>query len=585
MFPHVFGAAAGDPKAIGGRDKLDLLLQSILRGSRPRNVVVAGMSGSQPGETSQRRSKRLEEKRGGVIIQDLPRFRLDEGRRTASQTEGDVIVLSIGEPSPTHESLGEEIESIFSEERGEVDTEAEDPPTPMAPSTRLKYSSFRGDGNQDADDWFCEFESIATANQEDPPSKRRIFQGLLKGEALKWYQDVPEETRADWTDFTALFLKTFREAGGEARALGRLSRMTKKPSESVRKYGQRVKALIQKLTNEIAQSVQVEWYVAGFPEKMGFQIRQSRPETLREAMEAAQNYENSAQSLRKSLQKAEEKGKARRRRRRKYSSSSESRSSSRSGTTSQSSSSSGEEVPVSSKNRNRHSGSGRDRKGKELIKVKVEADESVKMMKNIQDTLAAIQVNLAENRKPRRTVPTSRANVWCTRCGEAGHFPPECNRPPQKRVQYIQPEEEVFYTYADEEEGEDDEAAIYQVQTTYGRGRAPTAFGRTPQGPRGAQPGGGQGSGVQQRYPVRQTGFCYNCGSPDHYATSCPFPRQGQGAPRILPCQNCQEYGHTAPQCQKPMQARPVFKQVDPPPREQTGLNYAHTAGTENPEK
>ena len=71
-------------------------------------------------------------------------------------------------------------------------------------------------------------------------------------------QDVPAETREDWTDFTLHFLKTFREAGGQARALGRLSQMTKKPSESVRKYGQRVKALIQKLTNDIAQSVQVE---------------------------------------------------------------------------------------------------------------------------------------------------------------------------------------------------------------------------------------------------------------------------------------------------------------------------------------
>ena len=178
-------------------------------------MFAAGMSGSQQGETSQRRSKRLEEKRGGVIIQVLPRFRLNEERRTASQTEGDVIVLSLEEPSPIRESPREETESIFSEEREEVDTETEDPPIPMALSTRLKYSSFRGDGNQDADDWFCEFESIAMANQENPPSKRRIFQGLLKGEALKWYQDVPEETRADWTDFTALFLKTFREAGGE----------------------------------------------------------------------------------------------------------------------------------------------------------------------------------------------------------------------------------------------------------------------------------------------------------------------------------------------------------------------------------
>ena len=171
----------------------------------------------------------------------------------------------------------------------------------MVPVTRLKYSRFKGDGSQDVDDWFGEFEATALANQEDPLSKRRIFQGLLKGEALKWFQDVSETVRADWDDFSNLFLRTFREAGGEARALGRLSKMTMKPRETVRRYGQRVKGLIQKLTTNIAQSVQVEWYVAGFPEEMGFQIRQSRPTTLAEAMEAAQHYENSAQSIRKSV--------------------------------------------------------------------------------------------------------------------------------------------------------------------------------------------------------------------------------------------------------------------------------------------
>ena len=81
--------------------------------------------------------------------------------------------------------------------------------------------------------------------------------------------------------------------------------MTMEKSESVRRYGQRVKALIQKLTTEISPTVQVEWYVAEFSEKIGFQIRQARPTTLQEAMEAAQNYENSTQSLRKSLKELE----------------------------------------------------------------------------------------------------------------------------------------------------------------------------------------------------------------------------------------------------------------------------------------
>ena len=43
---------------------------------------------------------------------------------------------------------------------------------------------------KDVDDWFFEFKSIALENQEDLEAKQIIFQGLLKGEALKWYHDI-----------------------------------------------------------------------------------------------------------------------------------------------------------------------------------------------------------------------------------------------------------------------------------------------------------------------------------------------------------------------------------------------------------
>ena len=367
-------------------------------------------------------------------------------------------------------------------------------------------------------------------------------------------------------DFVHLFLKKFREAGGEARALEHLSRMTKKPEESVRKYGQRVKALIQKLMTEIAQSVQVEWYVTGFPEKMGFQIRQTRMNTLKGAMEAAQNYENFAQSLLKS--QSEKKGKRHRRRRRKYTSSSESNPSSKSETTTSASSSSDGKAAGSSKIRNRCSRNKKKPKKEGVDKGQGQRGQLSEDDEEHTRYLAAIQVNLAESQKPKRTIPNSRANVWYARCGESRHFPLECTQPLQKRIQYMQPEEEVYYMYPDEEEEEEDPAPVYQVQSTYGRGRAPAPFVRTPAGPRMAQSGVNQGMDMQPRYPSQLPGYSINCGSPDHYATSCPFPRQGQGAPQILPCHNCQEYGHYAPQCQKPVQARPVFKQVDVPPWE-----------------
>ena len=296
----------------------------------------------------------------------------------------------------------------------------------IMPSTiRLKYSRFKAGGSQDVDDWLTEFKSTAIANQEEPATILRIFQGLLKGEALKWYQDVPDRIRTNWEQLSSLFLRTFREAGGEARALGRLNKMTMGKSESIRCYGQRVKALIQKLTTEIFPTVQVEWYVAGFPEKMGFQIRQARPTTLNEAMEAAQNYENSAQSLRKSLKGLEKREKLKTGkkdwRRKKHSDTFE--------TSGSSSSTTGRSITeCSSSDSGPSSGkiSNRNRKGKEIRKVKIEDDDQKRFIKSIQESLEAIKVNLADNQKPRRLVPTSRTNVWCTRCGENGHYANEC---------------------------------------------------------------------------------------------------------------------------------------------------------------
>jgi len=103
-----------------------------------------------------------------------------------------------------------------------------------APYTRLKYNRFKGDGEIDVDDWLDEFIATAHANQEDAASRLCVFAGLLKVEALNWYLDLPAAVKADWDDLTEAFVRTFREVGGEARALGRLSQMTKNKGESVR---------------------------------------------------------------------------------------------------------------------------------------------------------------------------------------------------------------------------------------------------------------------------------------------------------------------------------------------------------------
>ena len=184
---------------------------------------------------------------------------------------------------------------------------------------------------------------------------------------------------------------------------------------------------------------------------MGFQIRQARPTTLQEAMEAAQNYENSAQSLRKFLKGIEkrEKSKSGKKdwRRKKHSDTSETSGSNSSTAGSSTTESSGTDSGPSSGKR-----SNRNQKGKEIRKVKVEDDDQKQIMKNIHESLEAIKVNLADNRKPRRIVPTSRANVWCTRCGENGHYASKCYKGPQKQVHFVDLETGVYYTIPDEDE-------------------------------------------------------------------------------------------------------------------------------------
>ena len=464
------------------------------------------------------------------------------------------------------------------ERKASVDELSSDESDIMPSTTRLKYSRFKGDGSQDVDDWLTEFKSTAIANQEESATILQIFQGLLKSEALKWYQDVSEQIWTNWKQLSSLFLRTFREAKGEARALGRLNKMTMGKSESVRRYGQRVKALIQKLTTEISPTVQVEWYVAGFPEKIGFQIRQARPTTLNEAMEAAQNYENSAQSLRKSLKGLEKREKLKSgkkdRRQKKHSDTSETSGSSSSTVGSSNTESSGSDSGPSSGKR-----SNRNRKGKEIRKVKIEDDDQKRFMKSIQESLEAIKVNLADNRKPRRIVPTSRTNIWCTRCGENGHYASECYKGPQKQVHFVDLETRVYYTIPDEDE-EPEVNPVYCVQPVYGRGKGVTPLIRIDLGQKSGQIGPSQVE-VQQRFPV---GVCWNCGDPSRYASACPV-RARQGAPIPLSCQNCGEQEHDLPRCPKPLQVRPVYKQVEILLREQFGLNYGSTTRVENPGK
>lgn len=135
-------------------------------------------------------------------------------------------------------------------------------------------------------------------------------------------------------------------------------------------------------------------------------------------------------------------------------------------------------------------------------------------------------------------------------------------------VQYVNEEDGCYYTFLDEDP-EEDEQLVYQVQIVYGRGKPfQNSLVHTSTISRPAIGPSGQGMYPPPRFQDRQTGFCFVCGSPDHYANNCPYRGPRRGAPLPLPYQNCGEYGHGPTNCPRPQVARPVYKQIEVPPRE-----------------
>ena len=151
------------------------------------------MKYSQEKGQPKRRSARLARTKARIDnSEEFESIRLgDVHFKSGSEDEGITVgqVEVILMPGPDQATpVGPEVEE---EERGaSVDGLSLDESDIMPSTTRLKYSKFKGDGSQDVDDWLTEFKSTAAANQEEPAATLCIFQGLLKGEALKWYEDV-----------------------------------------------------------------------------------------------------------------------------------------------------------------------------------------------------------------------------------------------------------------------------------------------------------------------------------------------------------------------------------------------------------
>jgi hypothetical protein len=95
--------------------------------------------------------------------------------------------------------------------------------------------------------------------------------------------------------------------------------------------------------------------------------------------------------------------------------------------------------------------------------VKVEVKPETEKMNRLETELADMRVQLANLRKPRRTTPTKRNNVWCGSCVEEGHFVHECTHPYQKQVQMVGADEQLPYFIHTPYGTNDGVSIVYQI--------------------------------------------------------------------------------------------------------------------------
>ena len=167
------------------------------------------MKRSQEKGQPERRSARLARTKARIVnSENFGSIRLGDAHfRSGSEDKGIIVgqVEVIGTPGPDQTlPTGLEVEEEERDVSG--DRLSSNESVTMPSTTRMKYSRFKGDGSQDVNDWLSEFKSTAIANQEEPATILRIFQGLLKGEAFKWYHDVPNRIQTSWEQLSNLFL-------------------------------------------------------------------------------------------------------------------------------------------------------------------------------------------------------------------------------------------------------------------------------------------------------------------------------------------------------------------------------------------
>src|SRR5450759_4869205 len=122
--------------------------------------------------------------------------------------------------------------------------------------------------------------TLAANDEGDVDTTKRLFGGVIEGEALRWYSTLDVAVKNDWPTLKNAFEQEFREIGADSRVMSRLNAIKMKPSDTLRSYIQCVHQLVGKLSTPAPANLQMEWFLSNLLELLDFEVRKADPQTL-----------------------------------------------------------------------------------------------------------------------------------------------------------------------------------------------------------------------------------------------------------------------------------------------------------------
>ncbi len=149
----------------------------------------------------------------------------------------------------------------------------------------ITMESFKGDKDDEAQDWLKKFQNYAELKRLGPENMRRTFALLLKGEAGKWYARQSEDLQGDYDRLTSAFLEHFRDKTPKWVKREDVKTRKQKSDETIRDYTREMRQMASKC--QMSKDDLLEYYIAGLKDEVKVFVYGQVPRTLEEAEEAA----------------------------------------------------------------------------------------------------------------------------------------------------------------------------------------------------------------------------------------------------------------------------------------------------------